>query len=1102
MKIRSLILKSARFYARSHVGTGIGAAVGAAALVGALAVGDSLRGSLRERALQRLGWIHLAMAPQDRYFAPELAKSFSDFESATALALPGIVTSEAMEKRATHVGVFGIGSNFFGSNQPAVPQPGEVLVNGTLADATGAKVGDELLLRIPKPFAVSREIAVTPHNEETIGFRLRVARILGAKEMGDFSLRNSQVPPANAFVNLEELSEKAGISNRVNLLLLAGTNEARMTEQAQAALRDVKHAAALGLDLTLTPDQKEIELRSDRIFLEPELVRAAEQAPTNAQPTPILTYLANLIDHGTNGTPYSVITAAGPPYTPAELKEDEVVLTDWLARDLQASVGSDITIRYFDPESGAQLAERTNTFRVRSIVPQEQPWSDRTLMPSFPGIQNAESTSDWDGGFPLVYKIRPKDEEYWKQHRGTPKAFVSLAAGQKMWQNRFGSLTAVRWKVPENQHAERFKGEIESLLLAHVEPQALGLRIEDVRQQALKAVSEAQDFGQLFLGFSFFLLLAAMLLMSLLFRFGLEGRLSELGTLLAVGWTPKQVKRTLLVESCLVASIAVLVGTMAGVLYAKALLWALTTIWMGATGTTSLAFHLEPATLFIGSAASLLIAFATMWLTVRNAAKRPPVQLLAGELAAPTHRSGWVAWTLALAAGVAAVGTAIWAWSTGQKQNAEVFFSTGSLLLVSGLALMAALLGRAGKGIKPFTPSVGALAARGIGRRRSRSVTTAALLASGCFVVGAISVFRQDAAASGSTKESGTGGFTLLGELTLPITQDLNTESGLQAFGLTKAALGESHFVQLRVRQGDDASCLNLNQAQRPRLLGVKPGDLEGRFNFTSVANKNSKRGWDLLRAGKGDSNFAEKSGERIEIPAIGDANSIQWALHKKVGDVIEYPAEDGRMINLRLVGAVENSILQGSLLIDEEQFRRYFPNESGYRMLLIQSQGSQRGSLADVLSLALRDVGLELTPTVRRLNQFNAVQNTYLGTFQLLGGIGLLLGSAGLGVVVLRNVLERRSELAVLSAVGFSRSQLQGLVLREHSLLLLAGLLIGLVAAAVAVLPALTTPGRNVAIVSAGLTVLAVLVNGFFWTWLAARRALKGDLLQALRNE
>ena len=58
--------------------------------------------------------------------------------------------------------------------------------------------------------------------------------------------------------------------------------------------------------------------------------------------------------------------------------------------------------------------------------------------------------------------------------------------------------------------------------------------------------------------------------------------------------------------------------------------------------------------------------------------------------------------------------------------------------------------------------------------------------------------------------------------------------------------------------------------------------------------------------------------------------------------------------------------------------------------------------------------------PTVARRNAFNAVQNTYLGTFQILGGLGLLLGSAGLGIIVLRNVLERRGELGLLLAVGF----------------------------------------------------------------------------------
>ena len=59
---------------------------------------------------------------------------------------------------------------------------------------------------------------------------------------------------------------------------------------------------------------------------------------------------------------------------------------------------------------------------------------------------------------------------------------------------------------------------------------------------------------------------------------------------------------------------------------------------------------------------------------------------------------------------------------------------------------------------------------------------------------------------------------------------------------------------------------------------------------------------------------------------------------------------------------------------------------------------------------------GLEVNLAAVRLDEFNAVQNTYLQIFQLLGGLGLLLGSVGLGVVVLRNALERRAELATVS--------------------------------------------------------------------------------------
>ena len=201
-------------------------------------------------------------------------------------------------------------------------------------------------------------------------------------------------------------------------------------------------------------------------------------------------------------------------------------------------------------------------------------------------------------------------------------------------------------------------------------------------------------------------------------------------------------------------------------------------------------------------------------------------------------------------------------------------------------------------------------------------------------------------------------------------------------------------------------------------------------------------------------------------------------------------------------MAGLANSVLQGSLIIEEEEFLKKFPGESGYRMFLIDAPSNRVAEVSATLSRAMQDVGLELTPAARRLAQFNAVQNTYLNTFQVLGGLGLLLGSAGLGVVVLRNVLERRGELAVLTAVGFERRQLQRLVLGEHAVLLWLGLGVGIVAALIAVLPALVSPTAEFPVKSLAWTLGGVLVNGLLWTWVATRAALRGRLVEALRSE
>jgi hypothetical protein len=363
-----------------------------------------------------------------------------------------------------------------------------------------------------------------------------------------------------------------------------------------------------------------------------------------------------------------------------------------------------------------------------------------------------------------------------------------------------------------------------------------------------------------------------------------------------------------------------------------------------------------------------------------------------------------------------------------------------------------------------------------------------------------IGVFRLDANRDATKKSSGTGGFALIGESTMPVVQDLNAKSGRDFFALEDKELAGVNFVSFRVREGDEASCLSLNRAQKPRLLGAKPELLEGRFAFAGmILGPPRDLKWNLLRSPP----ESLKLGSEVPlVPAIGDANSVQWALGKKLGDTIDFTDAQGRPFKVWIVATVANSILQGNLLIDEAEFVRQFPSESGYRMFLIDAPSNAVSQVSATLSRAMQDVGLELTPAAQRLAQFNAVQNTYLGTFQVLGGLGLLLGSVGLGVVVLRNVLERRGELAVLLAVGFRKATVQQLLWLENGALLAAGLALGALAAAVAVLPALLSPGAQLPYASLALTLGAVLANGALWTWAATRWAVRGDLLKALRNE
>ena len=189
---------------------------------------------------------------------------------------------------------------------------------------------------------------------------------------------------------------------------------------------------------------------------------------------------------------------------------DQIVLNDWLARNLGAEVGDSIQLDYYVMGAELQLDERSHHLRVHSIVPLAGAAADPGLMPAFPGLAEAKSCRDWEPGIPVeLERLTDADQAYWDQHRGTPKAFVRLQTGQELWSNRFGSLTAVRMA---SAVMPRLRAELPRVL----EPAGLGLFFSDLRGRALAAGAPATDFGGLFLGLSMFLIIAALLLTAML----------------------------------------------------------------------------------------------------------------------------------------------------------------------------------------------------------------------------------------------------------------------------------------------------------------------------------------------------------------------------------------------------------------------------------------------------------------------------------------------------------------------------------------------------------------------------------------------------------
>ena len=716
--------------------------------------------------------------------------------------------------------------------------------------------------------------------------------------------------------------------------------------------------------------------------------------------------------------------------------------------------------------------------------------ADRTLTPAISGVQDADNMADWDPPIPIdLSRVRPVDEDYWDRYEAAPKAFIGFEDGARLWRSRFGSITSIRLPGAADRLAE-----FEAALLTRLDPAAFGLTLQPVKERGLAAASGATDFGMLFVSFSFFIIVSAALLVGLLFRLGVEQRAKELGLLLALGYGAGPVTRRFLGEGMVLAAAGATIGSAGAVLYGWLLIVGLRTLWSGAIGPPFLELYVQPATLLIGWIASLITIAFSIWWTARGLAKVPLPLLLAGATQ-DSHRTHpgrlgrWLAWGCAGGA-LLLVATA----PAALIPEVVLFFAVGILLMVSGLAFFSRWLRQSHATLRPDAAALRLrLGARNSGRSPGRSLMAASLIASACFVIVAVGANRHEPGAELLHRESGAGGFPLLARSDLPLHQNLNSADGLFDLGFSDAEIDQlsgNQAYAFRFLPGQDVSCLNLYQPEKPRLLGVG-ADLIDRGGFAFQSQQRPvENPWTLL----------DEELEPGVIPAFGDANSVLWILHLGLGDDVVLVDEAGEQLRLRLVGLLSRSIFQGELLVSEENFLRHFPAQSGFSYFLIDSEEPE--STATVLEKRLADFGMDVNTTQSVLAGYLAVENTYLSTFQTLGGLGLLLGTLGLGIVLIRNVLERRGELATMRAFGFRRHWLAGMVMLENAFLLILGLTVGAGSALLAVSPHLLDSGPSFPWFSLAATVTIVLVVGLTAGLLAVRAVLRMPLLEELKTE
>ena len=740
------------------------------------------------------------------------------------------------------------------------------------------------------------------------------------------------------------------------------------------------------------------------------------------------------------------VLADGRTFSPATLSATEVVLDPDLADRTDSQIGDSLDVSLFNASNGQP---ESHPFRVRAILKDA-------------GI----------GG--------------WGSTFAPSSLFVRLEALQA----RMGTPDRLTVIVVSNVGDEvTGKGQTDAAirqLSAHL---PTGFVVDDIKRRFVNEAEQGADqLSTFFAVLGTFTIITGVMLVLNIFVMLAEERKGEMGVARALGMRRSHLVQSYVFEGLAYAVFSSAIGSLLGLVVAGAVIvggnsvfgtgssqFALSFRWESLLVGFSLGFFITLVTIVLASwrisnlnivrairdipepktrkttrldlAIGGFLAAAGISLTLLAVAQEDAFLILLGPcalalgLATLTYRR-WNARIVFLATGLFILA---WVLKPSRFYALEgapwlMFISIGMLLILGGVIVVLAnsqpLLRLLVK--VPRSPSrvpVVRTAAAYPMHKGFRTGTTMGMIALVLFTMTVVAGFQfmfQTSVANFTEREG--GGYGLLATTSYPMSQS-TFESNLTAAGLRSRLAKYDALHQGYVSVSVPGKATDVVYP----ALGVSPGfALNTSYSFQSLLSPFTRE-------------LAWKAVVENESWAIIDGNAVPndfavgvGLIHAKVGDRFRLNTPSGPR-NVTILG-ITNSLFTPALFL-KESFVQGTLLSPGVTRFYFKPAASQN---AEVLKQELERTYLPYAMSVLVIQETvdRALETTvqFINLLQGFIALGLVIGIAGLGVITMRSVVERRGETGALRAMGFQKGMILESFLLEVSLVALLGIGVGIV--------------------------------------------------------